>query len=298
MNDLDVLRTALVCDEPTQEVIDRSRHRLQNHLRGVSTPRKRIGWLVAGSGVTAAAAAAAVLVLLPAAGAGSPPSAGSPAPAAAKTVTGQEILLAAATVAEHTPEGAGTYWHVHVTTPAITYEYWVKADGKKWFRGTKSGNQVIPMELTQAKPFSLVGVDLTLEQLRGLPTSPDALTAWITEALTHSTARTSAGPFTAADREEAAFLSLISLASTLPAPPAVRAAAFRALASYPGVRSLGDLPGGQGLLLPDGRRFVVDPATGRVNGTSVFVNMEGGLNEVAGPPGAKITAEWINDLPA
>jgi len=298
MNDLDVLRTALVCDEPPQEVIDRSRHRLQNHLRGASTPRKRIGWLVTGSGTAVAAAVAAVLVLVPGPQAGGPPLAESPDPTAARTVTGQEILLAAAAVAERTPEGAGTYWHVHVTTPTLTYEYWVKADGNRWFRGAKSGNQVITVKPHQAKPFSLVGVDLTLEQLRGLPTNPDALTAWIAEALTHSTARTSAGPFTAADRENAAFLSLISLASTLPAPPAVRAAAFRALATYPGVQNLGDVPGGQGLLLPDGRRFVVDPVTGRVNGTSVFVDMQGGLNKVADSPGAKITAEWINDLPA
>jgi len=298
MNDLDVLRSALVCDEPSQEVIDRSRHRLQNHSRGVSAPRKRIGWLVAGSGVTAVAAAAAVLVLVPGPSAGGPPPAGSQDSATVKVVTGQEILLAAATVAERTPDGTGKYWHVHVATPAVTYEYWVKADGKRWFRGAKSGNQVIASDLPQAKPFSLVGIDLSLQQLRGLPTSPDALTAWIAEALTHSTARTSAGPLTAADREVAGFQSLISLASTLPAPPAVRAAAFRALASYPGVRSLGDQPGGQGLLLPDGQRFVVDPVTGRVNGTSVFVDMEGGLNKVADSPGAKITAEWTDDLPA
>ncbi|WET78977.1 CU044_5270 family protein [Amycolatopsis sp. QT-25] len=298
MNDLDVLRTALVCDEPPQEVIDRSRHRLQNHLRGASTPRKRIGWLVAGSGTAVAAAVAAVLVLVPGPQAGGPPLAESPDPAAARTVAGQEILLAAAAVAERTPEGTGTYWHVHVTLPEVTYETWVKTDGSRWFRGAKSGNRVIavvkPNQEKPVSPFSLVGVDLTLEQLRGLPTNPDALTAWIAEALTHSTARTSAGPFTAADREYAAFLSLISLASTLPAPPAVRAAAFRALATYPGVQNLGD----QGLLLPDGLRFAVDPATGRVNGTSSFVDMDGALYKVVDSPGAKITAEWVNDLPA
>src|SRR5205823_9188088 len=59
-----------------------------------------------------------------------------------------------------------------------------------------------------------------------------------------------AGPFTAADRERELLLSMVSLVSTLPAPPAVRAAAFRAIAAYPGVQDLGPVPGGRGFRLP------------------------------------------------
>jgi hypothetical protein len=84
--------------------------------------------------------------------------------------------------------------------------------------------------------------------------------------------------------------------STLPAPPAVRAAAFRAIATYPGVRVLGAVPGGQGLLLPGEVRLVVDPATGRVNGTSRYV--AGGQYTVAAPDTAKIVAEWTDVLPS
>ncbi|WP_193441303.1 hypothetical protein [Actinosynnema sp. ALI-1.44] len=59
------------------------------------------------------------------------------------------------------------------------------------------------------------------------------------------------------------------------------------IASYPGVHSLGEVPGGQGLSLPEGGgRLVVDPATGRVNRTSVHVSMDGARNKVADAAGA------------
>lgn len=304
MNDLRTLQAALTPDEPSQDVVDRSRHRLQNRMRGSSAARKRTVWWTAGIGLTAAAAAAVVVVVtvstMPAA-----PADRAPATAVAEppttTVGGQEILLAAAVAAERSPEETGTYWHVRVAEGASasnTYEYWVKPDGQSWTRGAKTNGAVVALGASRSKPFSLVAVDLTLDQLRALPADPAALKAWIAQALTHSDARTSAGPLTASDREQATFQSLISLVSTLPAPPQVRAAAFRAIASYPGVHSLGEVPGGQGLSLPDnGGRLVVDPTTGRVNRTSVYVTMDGALYGVADTAGAQITAEWTNTLP-
>ncbi|WP_410650776.1 CU044_5270 family protein [Amycolatopsis sp. cmx-4-54] len=293
MNDLQTLRTALTLDEPSQDVIDRSRHRLQNRIHGGRTSRRRTGWLIAGAGLTAAAAAVVAIAAMPAAPVDGPPM---------RTVSGQEILLAAATAAERSPEGAGTYWHVKVTVAdgavaSSAYEYWIKPDGQAWMRGAKTGGEVMPMKAHSATPFSLVAVDLTLEQLRALPADPDALKAWIAEALERSDARTSAGKLTASDREQAGFQSLISLVSTLPATPAVRATALRAIADHPGVQNLGTVPGGQGLSLPTGERLVVDPATGRVNGTSVFVTMDGAVNKVADPAGARIDAEWTDTLP-
>jgi hypothetical protein len=50
-------------------------------------------------------------------------------------------------------------------------------------------------------------------------------------------------------------------------------------------------------VLPGGRRLVVDPATGRVNGTSVFVTMDGAVYSVADPAGARIDAEWTDTMP-
>jgi hypothetical protein len=90
---------------------------------------------------------------------------------------------------------------------------------------------------------------------------------------------------------------LISLVSTLPAPPEVRAAAFRAIAAYPGVESLGAVPGGQGLRLPEDGRLVVDPSTGLVSGTSVWVSGDGGV--VTDPKSTtRINAEWTDTPPA
>ncbi|MBB5851063.1 CU044_5270 family protein [Amycolatopsis umgeniensis] len=292
MNDLQTLRAALASDEPSQDVVDRSRQRLQNRMRGGRASQRRTGWLIAGAGLTAAAAAVAIAVM-PAAPVDGPP---------VRTVSGQEILLAAATAAERSPEGSGTYWHVNVTevdgaAASSGYEYWIKPDGRLWMRGAKTGGKVTPLKGTSATPFSLVAADLTLEQLRALPTDPDALKAWIAEALERSDARTSAGTLTASDREQAGFQSLISLVSTLPATPEVRATAFRLIADYPGVQNLGTVPGGHGLLLPEGERLVVDPATGRVNGTSIFVTMDGAMYHVTNPAGAKISAEWTDTLP-
>ncbi|MEU3769982.1 CU044_5270 family protein [Amycolatopsis keratiniphila] len=287
MNDLQTLRAAMTPDEPSQDVIDRSRHRLQNRIRGGRPSGRRSGWLIAGAGLATAAAAAVAIAAMPAAPVDGP---------AVRTVTGQEVLLAAATAAERSPEGAGTYWHVKVTG-ADEYEYWIKPDGQSWMRGAKTGGKVMPLRALSATPFSLVAVDLTLEQLRALPTDPGELKAWIAAALERSDARTSTGELTASDREQAGFQSLISLVSTLPATPGVRATALRAIAEYPGVENLGTVPGGQGLRLPTGERLVVDPATGRVNGTSIFVAMDGAVHKVADPAGARIDAEWTDTLP-
>jgi hypothetical protein len=275
MNDL---RTALLPDDPAQDVVDRSRHRLQNHIRGgVPMARKRSGWLLAGVGVTVAAVAIAVLP--------------SESP---RTVTGQEVLLAAATAAAQTPEDSGTYWHVTIASGQdLPYEYWVKADGDMWVRTTRTEiAHRPPLPGESRNPFSLVGVvDLTLEQLRALPTDPEALKAWIADAL--------AGSDTTVDRGYALFESLISLVSTLPAPPDVRAAAFRAVASYPDVKNLGEVPGGQGLLVYGSWRLVVNPDTGRVNRTWVFATMDGGPVFLGvDPSGMTITAEWTDTLPS
>jgi hypothetical protein len=302
MNDLHAVGAVLAPDEPPQDVVDRSRHRLQQHIRdGVPMPRKRNGWLMAGVGVTVTAAAAAVtIVALPAEDTPTPRSHGQRTTQPAKTVTGQDILLAAATAAERAPEGSGTYWHITVDLSDDRYEYWIGPTGQMWFRGRKTNGQVMLFDPDpNPAPFSLFLVNVTREQLRAMPTEPEPLKAWIVDALAHSTATTSKGPLDDEDRKLGLFLSLVALVSTVPAPPAVRAAAFRAIAAYPGVRSLGAVPGGQGLEMPEGRRLVVDPSTGRVNGTSFFV-MDGAVYGVGedDTQGAKITAEWSDTLPS
>ncbi|WP_410637789.1 CU044_5270 family protein [Amycolatopsis sp. lyj-346] len=288
MNDLQTLRAALSPHEVPQDVADRSRHRLRNHM--LAGPRRRVRPLALGAGLVAAAAAAAVVVA-------TLPGAPAPAPqpqAVAPVVTGRQVLLAAATVAEHAPAGTGKYWHIKTASDKEVYEYWYASDGHLFFRGAKSGGRVMPLGLF---PLRLAATEVTFEQLRTLPTDPAALRDWLVNAIAHSGARTSAGPFTAADRERELLLSMVSLVSTLPAPPAVRATAFRSIAAYPGVQDLGAVPGGRGFLLPGEYRLVVDPSTGRINRTSMYVSPDGAIYVVANPQGAQVNAEWTDSLP-
>ncbi|MFI5583445.1 CU044_5270 family protein [Amycolatopsis sp. NPDC051758] len=291
MNDLETLRTALLPEDPSHDVADRSRHRLQNHML-VGRRRRRVGPIALGAGVLAAAVAAGVVVAtLP----GTPAPAPSPQAAAPVAVTGQEVLLAAATVAAQVPASTGTYWHVKINA-SETYEYWTKADGHVWFLGAKTRGRVMPLgEL----PFRLGGAEVTMAKIQTLPAEPAALRDWITNLVAHSDIRTSGGPLTADQRQQAVLEGLVSLVSTLPAPPAVRAASFRAIAAYPGVRAVGAVPGGQGLQLPPpgGGLLVVDPATSRVNKTSTYVTADGAIATAAEGTTFGISAEWTDSLP-
>jgi hypothetical protein len=284
MDDLRTLAAALAQDEPSQDVVDRSRHRLQNHMRG-DRPTRRRSWLAVAA-AAAATAAIAVVVVLPA---------DSP-----RVPSGQDVLLAAAAAAERSPEGSGTYWYYKVEAESFNYEYWIRPDGYYWRRF--EDGEVERMPDRRRHPFTMLGVPVTLDQLRALPTDPDALRAWIDETV---------GDHGGGLKERNTLDSLVALVSTLPAPPEVRAAAFRAIAAYPGVEYLGEVPGGQGVLLsqdglaqdgagnvyPAGDRLVVDPATGRVNGTTFYVTLSG-ERLVLADPGARITAEWTDNLPA
>ncbi|MFG2007320.1 hypothetical protein ACGFNU_50040 [Spirillospora sp. NPDC048911] len=73
-------------------------------------------------------------------------------------------------------------------------------------------------------------------------------------------------------------------------------AAFRAIASYPNVKSTGKVPGGQGLQFPseygDTVRMVIDPATSQVRQTNVLVWLDGGEWGTSGT--YTLTTEWTN----
>lgn len=121
-------------------------------------------------------------------------------------------------------------------------------------------------------------------QLQGLPTSPAALKARLT-ALARKPALLT-GP-------AAVFESLINVVTELPAPPRVRAAAFRALATLPIVIKVVTVDGHPGLRMSTTRfswlrsaTLVVDPATSQVQ---TVVNAEGGS--------MSITAGWVNRIP-
>ncbi|WP_018680516.1 CU044_5270 family protein [Actinokineospora enzanensis] len=313
----ELVRSTLAVPEPDQEVIDRSGHRLRNRItNGPPTARVRVGWRIAGAGVAAGAAAAVVVIaVVPAQ---SPPS-GPPAasgsgstslPATGRLmpttvpVTGQEtpvsgpaVLLAAATAAARAPATSGRYWHVRVSSVVDPpYDVWVDKDGLTWFRDVKTEGRV--MVGGRSRVFRLGLVTLDYDRLRALPTEPAALRAVLVDALADSDARTGAGPLTDADRADGLYLALSSLLSTVPAEPGTRAAAFRLLAELPGVRTLGPVPGGQGLLLPGDYRLVVDPATGRVHGTSFIVTFDGAATSAGEGDTFSVTCEWVDALPS
>ncbi|MFD0532629.1 hypothetical protein ACFQY7_01240 [Actinomadura luteofluorescens] len=97
-------------------------------------------------------------------------------------------------------------------------------------------------------------------------------------------------------RETLTIMLLENLLSEVPAPPKVRAAALRALASLPDVKNLGRVPGGQSLQFSGqggGTKLVVDPKTSAVSGEG-YADING-RQESMGQ--TTITAAWTNEPP-
>ncbi|MDG4790978.1 CU044_5270 family protein [Micromonospora sp. WMMD1102] len=293
-------------------------HEIHQDLHAAETPsqhapKRRLAFLA--SALTAGAATAVVAVVIAAGGAGTSgdgsdgPSTGTVAGAdsgAGSPRSGQQILLAAATTAENSAEASGTYWYTKVVSikdksgASDQYEYWTGHDGQSWFRGQKSGGRVQKLS-GQAGAFSLGGASVSLAQLQQLPTEPKALQAAITEIVKNGDVRTSAGKLTAAQQENAVFHGLISLVSQQPTPPKVRAAAYRAIASYPNVTSLGPVKGGLRLVITEkGEReavLVIDPTSSQITETNFFVPNDGGLWYASEGGSFQLTSQWTEKLP-
>jgi hypothetical protein len=283
-DDLRTLATVLAAPEPSEAAIARGREQL---VEVIGTParrrrgaargpggRRRAGWLAGGLGVVAAATAAAVVLSIgstPAVPRGNPPVTGG---ASAARQEGQRILLAAAISAAAQP--SGTYWHFKIQITMAgplgpgngeIDETWTEHDGRYWAAQPACGTT--PAGVVASGPgysgfvYDRSGDLLTYKQTEHLPTSPAALAAWFARY---------APPATATDEWLAD--SLISLEWQIPTPPAVRAAAFRALAALPNITGLGPVPGGQALLIKDPKRpddwekLVVDPATALIRSDS------------------------------
>jgi hypothetical protein len=297
MDDLKMLDTMLATPDPSRDAFDRGRRRLQETIRG-PVRRHRARWLGTGLSLTAAAAAVVIVVA-------SVTSAPAPHhPPATVTQSGQQILLAAATSAEQASEGSGAYWHIKTVItdfPGDQYETWTKRDGESWTRDIETHGKVVkdPPSPPGWVPgnFSLSGLHMSFEQLSQLPTGTAALKAWLLTNAMLKPSQTSGPTSDPTFRRSVLIFSLTSLVSQLPVSPKVRAAAFRVLASLPGIRSIGPVNGGQGLLISvqGQQRLVVDPATSRVRNSSFYVDSSGGI---AAPEGnVTVTAEWTNQLP-
>jgi hypothetical protein len=315
MDELDMLKDMLTGPEPSSDTVRKGRGDLEQLIRHQSRARsRRPGWRMAGIGLTAAVAAVAVTAAVVVASGPPHPRPGAPVrgtatghrPAPAKQSV-QQVLLTAAASAQRAPAGSGTYWYVRVRAATgngsklYLAESWTKRDGQTWIRDQKTGS---PIELPRSPgvlgPFFLGGRELTFHQLRHLPADPAALTRWIvTNAARHGGKSGGPVPSKAQEREDI-FDSLDSLLSELPATPQVRAAAFRALAALPGVTSLGQVGGGQGvrftLLGGQQATLIIDPASGQIRATNFFVDNQGGefWQQI---PNATITGRWTNTLP-
>ncbi|MFC4909392.1 CU044_5270 family protein [Actinomadura gamaensis] len=313
-DDLRLVADALTKPDPAQDVVDRRRHQLQNAMRGGAAVRprhRRVGWMLGSAGLTGVAAAG-VAVALVAGTSGTPgtsthrdpPTATAAAPASAR-----QVFLTAAETAAREPERVGTYWHLTMITkdaqgrpvPDDGFEQWFRHDGRHYSSGLKSDWKPW-FDPKQEPGFRIGGPVLGFAALRSLPSEPSALVARLTELVQAAHIRTSAGELDAAGRRVEVLNDLFVLATQSPVTERVRAAAFRALAAAPEVKSLGRSGGGVRLNIPvwndpQGLDVTLDPTTGRLRDSRSYVDWQGGLITMGDGRTVSITAEWTDTLP-
>ncbi|MEV4758928.1 CU044_5270 family protein [Micromonospora sp. NPDC049559] len=324
MNELTELRAAWErTDPPSPAAHTAARAALMRQIAADGTsaaahplPRRRgvrYAWLTGGTAATAALAAAVVFAVAPGTTRPGQPAGGTPGHAnldeQAGRRSGQQILLAAATVAESRPAGTAKYWHVKesFTDPAApgtenVQETWTTRDGTLYLLARDAGGVI---EASQGNGFQVGFSQLAYAELERLPTDPAALRTWITDSLAHPHGAGKAPKIPADGLDTAVTDALGDLIWQVPSPPAVRAAALRVLASMPNVTSLGEMDGGQGLRVavppppadkfPGGKRpagsdeitLVLDPATSML------------LSEVTYQGTHRILAsEWTDEMPS
>jgi hypothetical protein len=296
MDDLRMIDALLAKPDPSPEVRARGRERLLAATRRPARKR-RFTWPVAAVAASAAAITAVVVGLTSTAAPNGPPV--SPA-----TTAGRRVLLAAAVTAAARPAGSGTYWHVKTVYSdqrgSSFIESWTRRDGREYVR-TGPGRPVL-----HGSPiaFGIAGTTLDFTRIQQLPTDAAALKAELTRLLRTRKDAVSRGVLVGGPGRDPVLIdALTDLLARVPAPPGVRAAAFRVIAGLPGVRRVGSAAGWQTLLIHgDGgdMRLVVDPATSLVRGWT----------DIAPPPDRRggtlladqsvsvPTAEWTSSLPA
>jgi hypothetical protein len=295
MDDVQMLSALLTKPDPATEVIDRGRHQLQNAARG-PVRRRRVSRPLVGLGLVGAAAATAAIVVV---SGGAKPTDNPNGPPAAASLSGRQVLLAAATTAESRPVGSGTYWHVKTISEMRNHqrssyvELWTRRDGREYF-GLKDGTVV--RDHGSAEAFSIPGATLTFGQIQQLPTDPGALKAKIA-GVVDAWRLPKELELSKEGKGDAVFDTLISLLSRIPAPPKVRAAAFRAIASFPNVKDLGTVTGGRALQISfagGDKKMVIDPKTSLVKSWTITAGLGQAQYDTTG---SVLTAEWTNTLP-
>jgi hypothetical protein len=295
MDDVQRLSAVLTKPDPSTEVIDRGRHQLQNAARG-PVGRRRFSRPWVGLGLVGAAAATAAIVVV---SGGAKPTDNSNGPPAAASLSGRQVLLAAATTAESRPAGSGTYWHVKTISEMRNHqrssyvELWTRRDGREYY-GLKDGTVV--RDHGPAEAFSMPGATWTFAQIQQLPTGPGALKAKIA-GVVEAWRLPKKLELSKEGKDDAVFDTLISLLSRIPAPPKVRAAAFRAIASFPNVKDLGTVTGGRAVQISFAggvKKMVIDPKTSLVKNWTITAGHGQAQYDTTG---SVLTAEWTNTLP-
>lgn len=193
-------------------------------------------------------------------------------PLSGKKMSTRQMLLAAATSAARQPATDGAYWRVRVLRRTMhdqeILEDWYGKDGSFWggalplnSAGGKEGRPGIYRDKKKSsRPFEVADHKFTLAQIRGLPTTKEGIEKWADRI-----ARRVSPEWRQKDIDGYTDDLLAQLLAEAPAPPTARAAAFRALAGRPGVKSAGrtkDEEGREGYALVIGNfKYLVDPSS-------------------------------------
>ncbi|OLT10376.1 hypothetical protein BJF79_26085 [Actinomadura sp. CNU-125] len=192
---------------------------------------------------------------------------------------------------------------------------WTTRDGRRWVgHRTADPEPGTPAaELHEVKgpaPMgpTVLGDDPSMAELQDLPTDPKALRALALSNVPQRApdAETGAVPIT---RDGYVVEALVGLITDQPVAPKVRAAAFRALAATPGVKTGGkatDGIGREGVVLTyaqrtpqsgtTGVRLIIDPHTARVLAERITADAKkkgGGQGEIF-----YLEASWTDEAPA
>ncbi|QKG24622.1 hypothetical protein ACTIVE_6271 [Actinomadura verrucosospora] len=209
------------------------------------SPKRRPVLLATALAAATAVAAGAVAVGSGGGKAGPPAPSGAPTPA----LDGTRVLLAAATTAANRPDGSGAYWHVRATDKTEvrgksftqSYETWLDKSGTYWRGVAKKPGTSGALNHWRQGGYAFSDEDVvSVARLRALPTQPKALAAWA--AALNKIRSGDASPDDPTVRNDfSAYTAvvLIDLLAEAPAPPKVRSAAYRALATMDRVRFLG-----------------------------------------------------------
>jgi len=266
MRESDLIADLLAKPGPSSETVDAGRRRLR---RESTTWRPGRGLVFGGMGGFAALVAGGVAAAVLMTGGGEqvlvePDNAAS-------------ALQAAAERAESAPWGAGKYWYTKYRyTMAQSHDgpismggtaaTWTTRDGRRWYKPISPPGKI--MKPRGRTSFSLCDKEVTYRQIQDLPTEPDALRSEVRRMMLNN----DDGPVPPDHQDRFLTSCMIGLISTQPAPPKVRAAAFRSLAGLPQTEKLGtrrDSTGREGtaLAITNGKsrdELIIDIATSTV----------------------------------